>query len=222
MIALVGSPRAKSTSEMLARRLADGVQKHGWQVDVQRITVAMRKPERWAALEAQVRAADAVALVFPLYVDALPAETTQALERLAAVYQTQPPEQAQRWLAVVNCGFFEAKQNDIALAICREFTREAGVQWSGGLAIGGGGMFSGQPLEHYGNMTRHLVRAFDLTIDALAAETDLPAEALQLVRQPLFPAWMYFLMANLGMYKAAYDHHVLTRINAQPYARKTE
>jgi len=220
LLALVGSPRPTSTSENLARYLADGLAARGWQTDIQRITPVIQKPERWSTLEAQFLAADVIILCFPLYVDSLPAETTLALERLALARQAQPSRQPQRFLVVCNCGFFEASQNDVALAICRQFAKEAGLNWSGGLAIGAGGALGGRPLKELGGMARHIIASFDMVIDALHNDVDVPAEALTLVRQKAFPDWLYFLLANFGMYKGALDHGVLTKINAQPYLQR--
>jgi len=143
-LALVGSPRAKSTSDMLARYLSDGLVAQGWQTDVQQISPAIRKAERWSNLEEKFLHADVIALIFPLYVDSLPAETTLALEHLAAARQANKPQQSQRLLAVVNCGFFEAQQNDVALAICEQFAAETGLHWYGSLAICSGGVLHGR------------------------------------------------------------------------------
>lgn len=215
MLALVGSPRAHSTSERLAQYLANGLDAHDWQVNIQHISTAMRKPERWAELEAQFLQADVIVLVFPLYVDALPADATLALEKLALLRRTHP----QRFLSIVNCGFVEASQNDVATKICRQFARECGMQWSGGLTIGGGGAIGGRPLKELGGMVAPVVNALDMIITALLAGQDVPAEAYTLTRRQVVPTWAYFCMANLGMIKGALDHHVLLRINAQPYLR---
>jgi hypothetical protein len=107
----------------------------------------------------------------------------------------------------------------VALDICRQFARETGLIWSGGLAIGGGGCIGGRPLKELGGMMRYVTQAFDLAIEALHAGKEIPPEALSLTRQQAFPAWLYFSMANLGMLKGALDHHNLWRINARPYER---
>jgi len=219
ILGLVGSPRANSTSEMLANHLTGKLAKRDWQADVQRLAAAIRQPARWPELEAQIRAADVVVLAFPLYVDSLPAEMTMALEKLAVSYRAQPPAKPQRWLGIINCGFLEAHQNDIALAICEEFCREAGVIWSGGLAIGGGGAIGGRTLEQIGGMVQFITDALAMTADALDAGREVPPEALALIRKRSMPPWLYFVMANIGMCLEAKKHHCLSRINAQPYAR---
>ncbi len=216
LLALVGSPRAKSTSEMLARYLCAGLAARGWQTNVQQISPAIRQAGRWSALEQQFLRADVIALVFPLYVDSLPAATTLALERLAAVHRAGAPRQTQRLLAVVNCGFFEAQQNDVALAICQQFAVETGLSWSGGLAIGGGGALNGRSLQT-DKMVMPLATALNMAVDAVHAGAEIPAEALALARRKLMPSWLYFTMANLGMRLGALRQHNLRRINAQPY-----
>ena len=215
---LIGSPRVQSTSEKLACYLTDDLAARGWQVETQQVAPALRR-ERWEGLEERIRAADIVVLAFPLYVDALPGELTQALERLASSYRQRPPSPRQRWLAIINCGFVEGRQNDIAVAICGQFAREAGVTWSGGLTIGGAGGLSGHDLDKMGGMVRHLTSALALVREALFTGVEIPAEAFQLARQRFCPPWLYFLMANTGMYLGAYHHHVLRRINARPYGR---
>ncbi len=86
---------------------------------------AVRQPEKWPDLEAAFCEADAIAIVAPLYVDSLPAELIAALERLVHVRRGRPGH----LLAVVNCGFAEASQNDVALDIYRLFARDAGLHW---------------------------------------------------------------------------------------------
>ncbi|HOS44267.1 MAG TPA: NAD(P)H-dependent oxidoreductase, partial [Armatimonadota bacterium] len=84
-LALIGSPRAKSTSETIARYLADGLAARGWTTEVRSLSAAIRHAERWPDLEAAYQRADVIGLCFPLYVDCLPAEMTEALERLAPI-----------------------------------------------------------------------------------------------------------------------------------------
>jgi hypothetical protein len=221
ILALVGSPRKVSTSESLARYLTEGLKAQGWQTSVLRVSPALRREDAWTELEEQFLRADVVALSFPLYVDALPSELTLTLERLAVARRATPAAHPQRVIAMVQCGFFEASQNDIALAICAQFAREVGMTWSGGLPIGAGGAIAGQPLARLGGMVRHITGALDMIIAALQTGEEIPPEAFTLVRKQMMPRWMYFAIANLGMYKGTMDHHVLRQINAQPYKRLT-
>ena len=173
------------------------------------------KPSQWPDLEAAFVEADAVAIVAPLYVDSVPAELMAALERLVKARPGRPG----RLFAVVNCGFAEALQNDVALDIYRLFARDAGLHWAGGLAIGGGGMFGGKPLQEQGGKARHITAAFDETIAALDAGQDIPESATTGIRRQAIPAWAYFAMANLGMLIGAAKHGNLLKIGARPYRK---
>ncbi|MHB0934939.1 MAG: NAD(P)H-dependent oxidoreductase [Armatimonadota bacterium] len=214
-LALIGSPRVPSVSETLAEYVIDGLAKCGWETKIVRLGPALKQEGKWSELAEEYRQADVIALLTPLYVDALPGHTTQALEWLAAEART---ERERRFFALVNCGFLEAEQNDTALAICRLFARDAGLAWLGGLALGAGGAMSGQKLEKLGGMFAHVIRSLDLAIEAIDAGQPLPDEALQLMRRRFCPTWLYVLLANFGMLKGAMDHHVLTKIHARPYA----
>lgn len=214
-LALVGSPRPKSTSEKLGRYLADGLAARGWTTGVQRIGPALRQPERWTALETAARAADVIALCQPLYVDSLPSEVTLALERLAE----QPFAAGAKIMSVLNCGFLEAEQNDIAIDISRLFARDAGLHWAGGLSIGGGGGLADMPFTPENRMIGHIVNALDQTVESLAAGGDVPEAAQTLIRRRFCPTWMYIALANVSMMKAAFDQGALFRLNARPYAK---
>jgi hypothetical protein len=212
-LALVGSPRPHSTSGYFAQYLVDGLAGRGWQAQSLTVCTAIRQPSRWPALEAAFVEADAIAIVAPLYVDSVPAELTAALERLAKARPGRPG----RLCAVVNCGFVEALQNDVALDIYRLFAREAGLHWAGGLSIGGGGMFGGRPLTEQGGKARHIIAAFDQAVATLDAGHDIPESATTGIRRRAIPAWAYFAMANLNMLIGAAKNGNLFKIGARPY-----
>ncbi|MGO9108495.1 MAG: flavodoxin family protein [Thermoguttaceae bacterium] len=215
-IALVGSPRPHSTSGYFAQYLVDGFVGRGWQARSLTVCTAIRQPSQWPALEAAFVEADAIAIVAPLYVDSVPAELTAVLERLVKVRSGRPGHLC----AVVNCGFAEALQNDVALDIYRLFARDAGLHWAGGLAIGGGGMFGGKPLKKQGGKVRHITTAFDQAIAALDAGQDIPEFATTGIRQQTIPTWAYFAMANLSMLIGAAKNGKLFKIGARPYRRR--
>jgi hypothetical protein len=195
------------------------LQQRGWEAHAESLPSCLCDPARWSALEERFLSAEVVLLSSPLYVDSLPGETTLALERLAPL-RTEC-EGTRRLVAIVNCGFLEAHQNDVALAICRLFAREAGMHWSGGLAIGAGGAIGGQAGALAGGQFAHVVRALDQVADAIATDCDLPRQALEGVRRPMCPLWLYSLMGNAGMLWQAQEHRVLFQLHAQPYRRAT-
>jgi hypothetical protein len=129
----------------------------------------------------------------------------------------QKPPRPQRLAAIVNSGFPEARQSDVALAICRLFARQAGFEWAGGLALGAGEALGGRPLAQLGGMVRHVTRALDLAAAALAAGQAIPREAVELMARPLFPRWLYLLAGQFGWRKEARKHGTTKQLRARPY-----
>ena len=56
-------------------------------------------------------------MVFPLYVNSLPVELLAFLEEV----QRNPPKNKPRLSVLINCGFLEPGQNDVAVDILRLF-----------------------------------------------------------------------------------------------------
>ena len=118
----------------------------GWETESLTLRANLNREEGEAALLASVDRAGLILLAFPLYADALPFLVTKALAVIAADRRAATPARPQRLLAMVNSGFPETHQNAVALAICQEFAAQSGIEWSGGLALGGGGVVGQQPL----------------------------------------------------------------------------
>jgi hypothetical protein len=215
---LVGSPRGgTSVSAALAAHFADLLAKRGMVVATESIRHHGHGDSGLGGLCSAVREADLVALATPLYVDSLPGPVTKALEAMArdgARTACRP-----RLLAMVNSGFPESVHCDTALAICRRFAEEAGLDWIGGLGIGGGGMLAGKPLAEQGGRARNVTRALELAANALAVGRVLPEEARQLVGRLPIPASLYRFFAGWGFRREAEKHGARARLGERPYAQ---
>jgi multimeric flavodoxin WrbA len=213
---LVGSPRGNaSVSASIASHLAALLSARGVDVTTEWIHRCLHDDPELRGLAASVREADVVALAAPLYVDSLPAPVTEAFERLARRRTAEPGRP--RFLAMVNCGFPEAVHTDTALAICRLFAEQVGLDWIGGLGIGGGGMLEGKPLAELGGRARNVTRALALTANAVAQGRVVPDEALRLVRTLAIPAWLYRYFAERGFKQDAKKQGTLARLGERPY-----
>lgn len=215
-LALVGSPRVGSTSGHFADHLVKALADRGWEARSLTVCSAIRRPNLWSDLEAAYRGANVVGVVAPLYVDSLPAELTLALERLAVSPRPEGPAPAAKLFAVLNCGFAESHQNDLAVEMCRLFAREAGLHWMGGLAIGGGGMYGGSPLEAQKGRARNVIAALDGVVEAVSRGEDVPESAKAQARVLPVPEWAYFTVANIGMALGAAKNGALHKVAARP------
>ena len=86
------------------------------------------------ALCLRAESAAHLVLVFPLYADALPVTLLRFLTALG-----QCPMQARPQVsAIINCGFIEPEQNDVAIDMLRLFCRQNSFAFGSVLKIGGG------------------------------------------------------------------------------------
>lgn len=73
-------------------------------------------------------------LVFPLYVDGIPATLLEFLKAL----EREPPREKPTVSLLINCGFLEPEQNDTAVEILRLFCEQAGYPFGSVLKVASG------------------------------------------------------------------------------------
>jgi multimeric flavodoxin WrbA len=219
---LVGSPKTrKSTSNSLGGYLFEQLGAQNIQTDTIYLHTVLRSPAKMQALLDALDTADLVILAFPLYVDSLPAPVIESLERIAAHRERRDPSQRQLFAAIANCGFPEAHHCATALAICETFAWQAGFEWAGSLALGGGEMVNGAALVEAGGMTIRIRKALELAAEALAQGQAVPKAVEEMMATPVIPNWTYRLMGGLGWLQRAKHYGALKQLRRKPYLTKT-
>jgi multimeric flavodoxin WrbA len=223
---LVGSPKTSepSASNILGSYLIEHLRERGWESETLTLRAGLHRPDGAGELLAAVRRAGTMMLACPLYVDSLPHLVTKALTLIARDRQAGGAP-ALRMVTILNSGFPETFQNSVAMAICREFAAQSGINWAGGLALGGGGVVTAHPLstpQGRGSPVRHIVAALDQTAAALAQGLPVPAEAARLMaKSPLpMPIWrrFYLWMGGRSFEKLAAPNGVTReQLRGQPY-----
>jgi multimeric flavodoxin WrbA len=220
---LIGSPKTrKSNSNSLGQYLSEQLSAQSIRTETIYLHTVLRSPAKMQALLAAVDAADLIMLAFPVYVDTLPAPVIEALEQIAAHRQGRNLSHRQVFTAIANCGFPEAHHCTTALAICETFARQAGYEWGGSLALGGGQMLNGVPLAEGGGMTIPIRQSLELAAEALAQGQAIPQPAKDMMAKPVFPHWAYRLTGGLGWIRAAKDYGVLRSLWRKPYLAETK
>ena len=217
---LVGSPKAsESTSAALGTYLLGKLQGNfdGQEAYIQTL---MRTPEGQVAMLELVKASDLLVLAFPLYVDSLPAAVISALGLIAQQRKSADTPRSQKLVAIVNNGFPEAAQNNTALAICRRFCTETGIDWAGGLSLGGGGAISGKPLSEAGFLARNVKKSLDLAAACLLDGKPVSQEAVDLMAKPAVPRWLYLMMSNRGFRQLAKANGAEKQLSNLPQEEK--
>lgn len=217
---LIGSPKvARSTSESLGMYLLDKIREQGVEAEKILIATALKTDGGIDGLLRALDRSDLIILAFPLYIDSLPYPVIKALELIARHRQKKGVVGKKRFAAICNCGFPEAEHTGTALAMCRQFARETGIEWAGGLGLGGGEAIDGRHLNERGGMVRNVKRSLEITADALSRGEGVPGEAITLMSKRLMPAWLYLLVGGFGWKRRAWKNWVIGKMNDQPYLK---
>jgi ring-1,2-phenylacetyl-CoA epoxidase subunit PaaE len=182
-------PEGQSTSLAIARYLAARLEAEGATAEIVPATVFARGGTLASAAAHRLATADVLAVASPLYVDALPALGVLALEQASALRRLAPTPQ--RVIGLINCGFPEPEQTRFAFTSLREFAREAGAVYAGGIAIGGGEAIHGRDLVKAGGQVRWLRAAIDQAATALAEGGTIPVETSLATAKATMPPLLY-------------------------------
>ncbi len=217
---LIASPRGLSgTSASLAGYLAARLAREGMNCEAILVHRCVETDKGLDTLLKSVDRADLVVLAFPVYAGGLPGPAVRVLEsmarRRAAVRAIMP----KRFCAIANCGLPDAAECDTALAVCRIFTRQCGMIWAGGLALGGGEVLAGKPLTRSRLLARNAMRALAIAAKALAAGSPVPFKAASLMARPLMPWPLYLWLAHVRFFREARRSGAGARIFDRPYGR---
>lgn len=215
---LIGSPKlTPSTSESLGTYLLDTMRERGVETEKVLIAQAVKTGNGIDGLLKALDRSDLIILAFPLYIDSLPYQVIKALELIALHWQKTGGAGKKRFAAICNCGFPEAEHTDTALAICRQFARETGIEWAGGLGLGGGEAIDGRQLDEGGGKVKNVKRSLEIAADALSRGEAVPEEAIKLMSKRLVPVWLYLLIGGFGWKWRAWKNNALAKVHDRPY-----
>ena len=150
--------------------------------------------------------ADAILIVFPLYIFCLPAMLTRFLEDYYHYYAGSGKIAGnQKVYAIVNCGFPEAEINTEAVRVIQSFSRHINAEYRFGILIGSGGMLLGaKGAPFIKTALIKLQNAFD------EIKNDSKNDGHQNLENVLininFPRWLYFFMGDRGFIHDAHKN----------------
>ncbi len=206
-VVLLGSARPKgtSTSEWLADRLIDGLDKAGCRVKKVYASQFIKRGRAADLALDDILASDMLIVAAPIYVDGLPYLVVSALELLAARLGGQP-RTLSRVVGLLNCGYPEAIHNRLAMRMLRHFSAQAGLRWAGGLALGGGEALHGGLRDAADWAARNVVQALRMAAEALGKGGGVPDEAARLMAKPLVPPLIFRWLARMHWLRTARSH----------------
>jgi multimeric flavodoxin WrbA len=179
-------------------------------IDVYHAIRLIKKEESTTDELAKILDCEVLLIIFPLYVDSLPAPLINVLskiEKISSDVSIKP-----QVYSIVNCGFFDAKQNATALEMIKSFSLRAKLPWGYGIGIGGGGMLSSMG----DNWSKGPASAIHKALSDMAAAINAKESKQNIFVKPKFPRFLYMIAADLGMRRLAKKNGV-KYIRAQPY-----
>lgn len=137
---------------------------------------------------------DVLVFAFPLYVDGIPSHMLHYLVEFQAYLNAREPK-AIAVYAVVNCGFYEGKQNHLAIEMLKNWCYRAGLLWGQGLGTGAGemlGSIKSVPIGH--GPKKNLGKALNI----LSGNILNGASSDSIFISPNFPRFAYILSAHFS------------------------
>ena len=131
-----------------------------------------------------------IVFAFPLYADSLPAYFLSFLKRLKA--GTDGIVSRSKVYVIVNNGFYDDVQNNIAIKIIWKWCDKCGLAKGRALAIGAGGMVHAAPLG------KGPLAKVDGALEELAEDIKNSKTGDTIFVKPSFPRFLYTFMGNLS------------------------
>jgi NAD(P)H-dependent FMN reductase len=207
ILLIIGSPRLRnSNSYSIAHYINQGLEKHGWNTEIVFAHKAFSSEKIMNDLIEKTQNATVIGIILPLYVDSIPGPLGHVLDRLCEIPQQE--NNTKKIFAIVNQGFPEPHQSDLAVKIIEQFTREYQATFIGGYTIGAGGIIGRMPIDQIKHRSKRLVKSLDLTIQSLHQHQSLSDEAQLLLSKPLFPKSLYLFFGDMSWKKQAKKYGV--------------
>jgi len=222
VLLLIGSPRGeRSNSHAIGKFLVDKLEEKGLVSEEAFVIRLVNTRDGMERLLKSIDNADIIVFATPLYVDSFPSPTIKAMELIHEHRKAALPTKSQLLVAIVNSGFPEKEQMDIALKIMRNFAQASNFKWGGGIRVGWGMALNSEPLSEKKGMTRKLTRGLSLASNALSMGQPISEEAEELASTlfvPLFVAKsMTRLFGNRDWNKQAKENNANSKMYDQPY-----
>ncbi|WNS43202.1 hypothetical protein [Paenibacillus sp. MMS20-IR301] len=198
-----GSPKPANSNSAALLKMLDPLISSGNELTYYTPNKRPLTPEQYSELCRM----DILVFAFPLYVDGIPSHLFRLLATLEE-YLKAGHEQEIYVYAMINNGFFEGRQNHIALEILQHWCRRAGVHFGQGLGQGAGEMMGSLekvppgkgPLKNLGK-----------AIYSLASNIESRSAAESQLFSPNFPRFAWKFAATHFFWNATAKQNGLTK-----------
>ena len=142
----------------------------------------------------QISQCNVMVLAFPLYVDGIPAHLISCLYEMETFFNISPNPNIKVY-ALVNSGFYEGKQNSLALEMVENWCGKCGISFGQGIGIGAGGMLPGLSNLADGKGPK---KNLCIALKDLSNKISSSSSAENIFISPNFPRFAYKFFAEVG------------------------
>lgn len=188
IVMMCGSPRGRaSTSRYLLDVLAGRLQSEH---EIYRCQAVGEHADAKQVVLENIGDAGALVIAFPLYVDSIPGSFLQVLRELEEPIRERVSEC--RLYVLVNNGFYDARQNEIAVDMAWRWCECCGLKRGRAIGLGGGEMAQAAPPGV--GPSRNLGKA----LEQMLADIREGNSGETILTEPNFPRFLYIAAGNMG------------------------
>ncbi len=174
-----GSPRKKGTSASFARTIKMLAKNSGDTAEIVHAIDYFDRKKELADFYYLAAKSDVIAMIAPIYSDALPFFDIWLMEKMADEPGCDLRNKV--FFAVGQCGFPDITRVEPLIDECRLFALETWMKWFGGLAYGGGAMIDGTHLENLGKEGEKLTKSFEIALENIGENKKIPSACQDLI-----------------------------------------
>lgn len=139
IVMLNGSPKVeKSNSEYFLSIIKNSIQNNSKLSEIHFKKFNLIRQKETSSILTCMNKCDIILFAFPLYADSIPSHILPFLIEFENKYAKSSHKPMV--YVIVNCGFYEGRQNLIAIDIMKNWCLRCGLTWGQGIAIGAGEM----------------------------------------------------------------------------------
>ena len=142
---------------------------------------------------------DVIILAFPLFAYSIPSHTLKMLIGLENAIKRKNVNNLIIY-TIINCGFFEGKQNNVAFEIIQNWCNHSGVKYGGGIGQGAGEALGGMKDIDF---EKSPFRNLEQELKGMVKKIELKDSFEVVYLSPLFPQFLFKFFGTLNWIKKA-------------------
>lgn len=177
---ITGSSRPNKNSYTFARSIKNIIESKNSEAGIFNVMESFRKHSVEESIIKSLKNSSLLIIITPLYADYLPYPLIWLLEELSENHGKILENK--KLFGISQCAFPYWELNKASLNSLRFFAQQCNMRWMGGLGYGGAAFIDGKNLESIGKSGRKLINAFEISMESIFQNEEIPSEAQDLIK----------------------------------------